>query len=97
MACYMGVNMSVMIEILTRSGNNLTAVEDLCIQVNNTHRRICFSLIRTGLKDFTKSLVCSQKPRVSMEDSAQERISYILQDFIDADSQVDKEDGLKKE
>jgi len=32
-----------------------------------------------------------------MEDSAQERISYILQDFIDADSQVDKEDGLKKE
>ena len=36
MACYLGGDMSVMIETfnLTKKFNNLTAVEDLCVQVN---------------------------------------------------------------
>ena len=40
MACYLGVSMSVMIETFNETFNllkkfdNLTAVEDLCIQVN---------------------------------------------------------------
>ena len=36
MACYLGVSMSVMIETfnLIKKFDNLTAVEDLCIQVN---------------------------------------------------------------
>lgn len=104
--------MSVMIETfnLTKKFDDLTAVEDLCIQVNKgeilgflgpngagkttTIRMLAgiiaptegYALVK-GIRaekksrNFMKSLVCSQKPRVFMEDLAPERICYILQDF----------------
>ncbi|MCW7078965.1 MAG: hypothetical protein OCU22_07570 [Canidatus Methanoxibalbensis ujae] len=89
--------------VLTGPRNNPTEVEDLCIQVNNYHRRICFSLIRTDeeverLHEIIGLL--TETPGFYGRLSTGENLLYFARFYdIDADSQVDKEDGLmgKKE
>jgi len=69
-------------------------VEGLCIQVNNSHRRICFSLIRTneGVERLHEIIgLLTETPSFYGRLSTRENLLYFARFYdIDADSQVDK-------